>query len=97
MSPTPFYDATLNSDPARFMWLVGLGPYPGPLPKPPQEDTETSAPGTEPATSSPAVPPAGDVEGQLALPGAEQVVREAGPLEPLPAEDGAPAAPEVQS
>jgi hypothetical protein len=90
MSPTPFYDATLNSDPARFMWLVGLGPYPGPLPKPPQEDTETSAPGTEPATPEPAVPPAGEGEGQLALPGAEHVVREAGPLEPLPEpEDGA--------
>jgi hypothetical protein len=83
-SPTPLYDATLNSDPGRYLWLVGLGSYPGPLPKPPQEDTPDPAPGTEPATPSPAVPPAGDAEGQLALPGAEQDVQEAPPLEPLP-------------
>ena len=55
--PTPLYDATLHSDPARFLWLVGLGPYPGPLPKPPQEDTRDSAPGTEPAKADTGHPP----------------------------------------
>ena len=66
-------------------------PYPGPLPKPPQEDTEDPAPGAEPATPAPAVPPAGEGAGKLALPGAEDDEQDAQeppqeelPLEPLP-------------
>lgn len=90
MSPHPIYDATLNSNPGRYLWLVGLGPYPGPLPKPPQEDTTDPASGAAHETD-PDVPPSG--EQPVADPGAGQDApeppQEELPLEPLPAEDGA--------
>lgn len=86
MSQTPFYDATLNSDPGRYLWLVGLGPYPGPLPKPPQEDTEDPASGAAPQ-EDPAVPPAGNGQ-PVTAPEAEhdepEPPQEELPLEPLP-------------
>ena len=78
----PLYDATVNSDPARYLWLMGLGPYPYPL----TQEPETSAPGAAPDTSAPAGPRAGEGHPD-AVPGAEDsgVPREAEPLEPLPA------------
>ncbi len=65
----------VNSNPARYLWLMGLQRCPYPLP-PIQEDPIDPAPGAAQEGTDPAIPPAGEGLPEAA-PGAE-------PLEALP-------------
>lgn len=79
---TPEYDATFRSDLDRFAWLAGMGPYPGPLPKPPQAD--------EAAPQA----PAGEVQADPPGPASTDGTIPAGPVAgPGGATDSAPGAP----